>query len=548
MSQKLRLNFNERSDFISPLDNEYPFDQSLWQYPERQPLEKQIAESHQLKPEQVLCTNGGDEAIMILMRIIKESCQLILPLPAFSQYVWGIKSWQLDTREIPGNADLTIDVEATLSAMKEQPGSITIITRPNNPTGELISESTMIEILETANANDGWVFLDEAYIEFCDQPAIAKSLLKRFDNLVVLRTLSKAYGLAGIRLGYLLGSEKLIAEFEKRCAPFNIAQPTLKIAAKALAADNQDDMKNFCQKIIANRNQLYNWLKDNNIPVLPSQANFLVLQLPGEQSKAVLSFLERNGLLVRAFNSDDLANCLRITIPYNIEKLQQLLEQTLKPGLICLDMDGVLIDTSGSYDATIIATVKQLSGQMIEQGEIEQLKNSGGYNNDWVVAQKLLQNNGTELQLKTVIEAFQKLYIGNNGDGLVSNETPIIKSSLTDIINQSTSTTYSIVTGRPLAEANAGKNLIGLKALDLISLDCVEKPKPSPEGIERLQKKYSKLSWMCGDNPDDMQAAIASNSLAIGIRESNKEPLYQAGADIVLNNINELEDWLCLLK
>ncbi|MCP3674759.1 MAG: aminotransferase class I/II-fold pyridoxal phosphate-dependent enzyme, partial [Gammaproteobacteria bacterium] len=407
------------------------------------------------------------------------------------------------------------------------------------------------QILEAAKNNGGFVFLDEAYIEFSDDAAdhveVTRSLLAQFDNLVILRTLSKAYGLAGIRLGYLLGSNSLISEFEKRCAPFNIAQPTLQIAADALAENNQADVENFCQQITANRNQLFDWFIDNNIPVLPSQANFLVLQLANQQAAAIESFLAKNGILIRSFGSDDLSNCLRITIPYKIGPLQQLLKQALKPDLICLDMDGVLIDTSGSYDATIIATVKQISNQTIEQSEIDNLKNSGGYNNDWVVSQKLLEDRGFDLQLSEVIDIFQQLYLGENNDGFVSNEKPLINNTFIKSIKQSSST-FAIVTGRPLNEANAGKNLIDLGELDLISLDCVKQPKPSPEGIERLQKQYSTLSWMCGDNPDDMQAAFASNSLAIGIRSTNKEPLYEAGADIVLNNINELEDWLCPLN
>ena len=562
MSQKLRLNFNERSDFISPIDKRYPFEQSLWQYPIRQPLEKLIAERFKLEPAQILCTNGGDEAIMILMRIIKESSQLILPLPAFSQYIWGIESWKLDTQVIQSNSDLSIDVEGTLTAISSvsgtvpgadvmNPSSVTIITRPNNPTGEMIAIETLTQIIEAAKNNGGWVFLDEAYIEFSDDAAdhveVTQSLLAQFDNLVILRTLSKAYGLAGIRLGYLLGSKSLISEFDKRCAPFNIAQPTLQIAAEALAEDNQADVENFCQKITANRNQLFDWFITNNIPVLPSQANFLVLQLPNQQAAAIESFLAKNGILVRSFASDDLANCLRITIPYKIGLLQELLKQALKPDLICIDMDGVLIDTSGSYDATIVATVKQISDQIVEQSDIDNLKNSGGYNNDWVVSQKLLEDHGFSLKLSEVIDVFQQLYLGENNDGFVSNETSLINRTLIDSIKQSSST-FAIVTGRPLNDANAGKSLIDLSELDLISLDCVEQPKPSPEGIERLQQKHSAMSWMCGDNPDDMQAAVASNSLAIGIRATSKEILYEAGADIVLNNINELEDWLCPLN
>lgn len=89
-----------------------------------------------------------------------------------------------------------------------------------------------------------------------------------------------------------------------------------------------------------------------------------------------------------------------------------------------------------------------------------------------------------------------------------------------------------------------GQSMIDLTKLDLMSLCDVKQGKPSPEGIQNLQRKYGGASWMCGDNPDDMQAAVASNSLAIGIGTNKVEALYAAGADVVLDNINELEQWL----
>ncbi len=544
MSKKLRLNFNERSDFLSPLESLYPFEGTLWQYPERQPLEARIAGLFHLQPQQVLCTNGGDEAIMILMRIIKEKSRMILPLPAFSQYTWGLQSWDLDCVQIPCKNDLGIDIPATIAAIAANPGSITVITRPNNPSGELIPTAEMSRIIDASAEKNGWVFLDEAYIEFSESPSIANDLLDKYNNVVILRTLSKAYGLAGIRLGYLLGPEDLIAEFNKRCAPFNIAQPTLHIAAKALSDENRLEMNRFTQQITANRNKLYQWLKDQHISVLPSEGNFLVLQLLESQSIAVASFLAKNGILVRSFDDDVMPSCIRITIPYQIDSLQTFLQQALLPGLICLDMDGVLIDTSGSYDATTIATVKQMSGISIHQHDIDKLRSNGGYNNDWVVTQKLLTDRGVDSTLAEVTEVFQKLYIGENNDGLVKNETAMIKGSLIECIKDS-KIIFAIVTGRPLQEAKAGIKLIGLEELDLISLDCVNESKPSPEGIHRLQETYSQASWMCGDNPDDMQAAVASNSMAIGIGAEKKDILYRAGADIVLDDINELEDWIC---
>ncbi|TQV88747.1 aminotransferase class I/II-fold pyridoxal phosphate-dependent enzyme [Aliikangiella coralliicola] len=541
----LKLDFNERSDQISPLIETLPFGKTLWRYPERQRLEAKLAELNDLQPEQVLCTNGGDEAIMLLMRIVKETGSVILPLPAFSQYTWGVESWQLNKTLIPAKADLAIDIQATQQAIKANPKAVTIITRPNNPTGEMIPLGDLLNLVETAQAVGGWIFLDEAYIEFSEEQSAVYSLLNQYDNLVVLRTFSKAYGLAGIRLGYLLGSKKLIKEFEQRCMPFNVAEPSLQIGIQALSVENRKDATDYCKTIIRNRQQITGWLVEAGFSLVPSQANFVMIKLPPNQAKAIQSFLAKNGILVRSFQSDELINCLRITIPYNTKRLFDKLKQALWPDLICLDMDGVLIDTSNSYDESVKATVLELAGEKISQADIDRLKDTGGFNNDWVLTQKLLENLGLNFELQQVIDVFQRLYLGENNDGLVTNEERLISDRLIARINESQNCRFAIVTGRPRNEAIAGQQMLNLQRLDLISLDDVEKPKPSPEGIQKLQNKYSSFSWMCGDNPDDMKAANASNSLAVGIGERNAAALYQAGADIVLKNINELEAWLC---
>jgi histidinol-phosphate aminotransferase len=544
MNKPLKLDFNERSDRVNPLTEKFSYGETLWQYPDREPLERLIAKQNQLLPTQVLCTNGGDEAIMILMRMIKENYQMILPLPAFSQYTWGVKSWQQDALVIPPRENLAIDVEATIAQVKRAKNSVTIITRPNNPTGEAIANADLIAILQAAQTTNSWVFLDEAYIEFAEFDSVVATLLPEYNNLVILRTFSKAYGLAGIRLGYILGRESLIEAFRVRCMPFNIATPSLQVAEQALLDDNQKEMRDYCDLIKKNRQVLSEWLIQNKITVFPSQANFVLIKLPTKMAAAVKAFMAKQGILIRTFTEEELVDCIRISIPTNLKRLIKALQQCLVPELICFDMDGVLIDTSGSYDQSVLATVKALSGRNISVDDIESLRRQGGFNNDWVLSRQLLLNLDVDVSLEKVTDVFQTIYLGENNDGLVNNETPLINQSFVSKINQSNKN-FTIVTGRPKKEALAGQAFVNLSSLELISLDDVQQGKPSPEGIQKLQQKYSELSWMCGDNPDDMQAAVASGSFAIGIGSNKVEALYQAGADIVLDNINELEKWLC---
>lgn len=548
MSNFLKLDFNERSDQLSGIAKRSEFS-DLWRYPERQSLEQKLAAMNGLEPSQVLCTNGGDEAIMILMRIIKETSSLILPQPAFSQYTWGNQSWKLNSQLISANPDLTIDLDATLAAVKQTPGAITVITRPNNPTGESIEWNKLVEVIQASQKVGGWVFLDEAYIEFSNEQQSSQGqpktnqLISQFENLVILRTLSKAYGLAGIRLGYIIGNQALIEAFSQRCMPFNVPQPSLQIAATALSDNNVLDMNGYCQRIKKNRSILQAWLIQNRIESVESDANFILFRVSTVQAQAIQSFLAKNEIAVRTFSRGDLSGCVRVTIPYELDRLMPLLEQVLTPKLICLDMDGVLIDTSSSYDETIKATVKFFSDIDVQQQEIFQLKDSGGFNNDWLLTQQLLKQNGFDVSLEAVTDKFQALYLGKDNNGFVANEELLVNPKLVATIN-ATRSQVAIVTGRPRNEANAGIKLVAFTDVDLVSLDDVEQPKPSPEGVQKLQSKYSNSSWMCGDNPDDMKAANGSNSLAIGIGKRNAETLYQAGADIVLESINQLEDWL----
>ena len=547
MSDPLRLHFNERPDCLTQIDKDMPFDQTLWRYPDRLPLEQALAEINQVKPNQVLATNGGDEAIMILMRILNEGADMILPLPAFSQYTWGIESWQLAPTILAADADLGIDQAGVLAAIKTypmaeqqltKPAAVVILTSPNNPTGEQLTNDFIKATLEAAATRNVWIFLDEAYIEFSQYGSDSAQWLTDYPHLIVLKTLSKAYGLAGIRLGYILGNAEVIAEFTTRCAPFNLPTPSIAIAQQALAPEIRAEVEGYCQTIQANRAELYNWLSDNEIPVINGEANFLILPLGEARAKLVSRFLARNNILVRQFGGD-LSHCVRITIPFNMDPLMTLLKQVFTPELICLDMDGVLIDTSDSYDTTIKAVVKQYSGQEIAFDDIQTKRNSGGFNNDWVLTKALLDDMGIDRTLEEVTDTFQELYIGTYS----ANEEPLLRSEFAQMMVQSTTPKFAIVTGRPLKEAQTGQSMVGLAALDVISMDCAP-AKPAPDGIIRLQGQYGKTSWMCGDNPDDIQAAQGSGSVAIGVRADDQQALYDAGADLVVASINELEQWL----
>ena len=557
----LKLDFNERSDYPGEWLKTIKLDtDSLWLYPKREVLESKLADYFSLSAENVFCSNGGDESIYILMRLIKEGCamaadvmasgKLILPLPAFSQYTWGVKSWNIETVEIAPQENLSIDIDALKSAINSNPRSAVVLTSPNNPTGESIATETLKQLLQLAADNQSWVFLDEAYIEFSTQ-ASAMNLLQRYNNLIILRTFSKAYGLAGIRLGYLLGNEQLLNSFRERAMPFNVPTPTLTIAEQALQPQAQQDMQRYTQAIKNNREQLCDWFRSVGITPIPAEGNFIFLKLTVELASLLTVYLKRNDILVRVFTESYLKGCVRITIPYNLQPLMDALPAIFDPELICFDMDGVLIDTSSSYDNAIKATVKEFIGVDITDAEINTLRSQGGFNNDWVLSQQLVRLNGKEIDLNTITQCFQSFYLGQNNDGYINNESIMVKQPLMNRL-QSRQQSIAIVTGRPGNEARLGTDNLGSafdywRTTTIVSDDDVQNSKPDPEGILGLKSKLNcKTSWMIGDTPDDMQAAIRSGSIAIGIGLENKQSLLQAGADLVIDTVNQLTDLLTL--
>lgn len=550
-TEPLKLDFNERADrFPAWLDITKLSPQNYWRYPDQSELKLLMSNQLGLQPEQIMVTNGGDEAIEIMFKVASlEQKELIIPMPAFSQYLSGIKVWNSKAQLIPAQDNQSINLEASLNALTEN--SILVLTSPNNPTGETLALDVIRSACQKAKEKGAEVFLDQAYIEFTGLAVESLSLLEEFDNLIVLRTLSKAYGLAGIRCGYLLGSQSLIKRFTDRKMPFNVPRPTLEIARQAFSPEAQNDVADFCQQIAQNRDQLVQFLRQRGLNVLDSEANFILIIDTTERLQLIKAACELNNIQIKT----DLVglnlqqqSAIRIAIPYELQPLRQALSLALQPELICFDMDGVLIDTSKSYDAAIKQTVEYFLGTQPAQQAIDTLRSRGGFNNDWVLTYELIKQNTNDAvpEYEEVVEQFQILYLGSDGDaGLNQLEEAILNSELcTQIfVQNSKSIKTAVVTGRPRGEAEIGLGLLGIRNTFLVS-DCdVIESKPAPEGINQCKAYYgATYCWMLGDTPDDIQAAKAAGALAIGIsNKENEQNLYLAGADLVVASVNDLE-------
>lgn len=221
--------------------------------------------------------------------------------------------------------------------------------------------------------------------------------------------------------------------------------------------------------------------------------------------------------------------------------------------ILVFDMDGVLVDVSDSYRETIRETVKLFTGREISKELIQDYKNSGGWNNDWALSQKIISDLGREVDYIRVVEEFQKIFFGDNGTpGLILRERWIAQNEMLGRL--AAGFRLAIFTGRTQAEAGVTLHRFGHDDTfsPIIADDDVEKSKPAPDGLLQIMAQHpgSKL-WYAGDTVDDARAAKGAQVAFIGIagRENPKRDelvrlLNAEGAIAVLESINELESVL----
>ena len=308
----IRLNANE-APWTSSGDH---FRRPLNRYPEVRPrhLRQALAGRYGCEPAQLLVTRGSSEAIDLLIRAFCRAGQdnILTFSPTFSMYRHYAEVQGAELREVRGTATdgFAVDIDALLSACDDAT-RIIFVCSPNNPTGTTLPRRQLIELLQR-RGNKSAIVLDEAYIEFSDEPS-AIELTRQFENLVILRTLSKALAHAGARCGALIGPEDVIAMVNAIQAPYALATPVVECVEDALAAESLEEAEHWLEVIVAERTRLTDTLANFSFVqrVFPSAANFFLVQV--DNIDALLRQSSRDKLLLRHFGGD-LADCVRISV------------------------------------------------------------------------------------------------------------------------------------------------------------------------------------------------------------------------------------------
>ncbi len=525
--------------------------QLLRRYPDVTGLTALLAARWGVAPERVIVTAGADEAIDRVCRaFMAPGRTMLLPDPSFEM---------LDRYAALAGGELarvpwTDDVFPTDGFLQRIDGrtAVVAVVSPNNPTGGVATLGDVRRL--AAAAPDALILLDHAYVEYADDDLTAAVL--DLPNVVVVRTLSKAWGLAGCRVGYAIGSAHIIAVLRAAGGPYPVAGLSMALAARPLER-GASALAAHVTRVREERAALTRQLASLGLSPRRSQANFVFVECGGGgRARFCAAALAALGVLVREFTGrPGLATALRITLPGEpaaFERLTSALDTALAPQAIVFDLDGVLADVRESQRAAMVETAATY-GVTVTMQDIESALRADDAANDWIVTWRLIVARGVKADLATVTARFQALYLGTEGSpALRERERLIVPRALLERLSKRLP--LAVVTGRPRDEARWFLERMGIADLFRAVVcmeDAARKPDPAPVrlALARLGGGVRR-AWMVGNTPDDVRAAAGADVVPLGVVAPGDDlaataaALADAGAAHVLDQLAEIEELL----
>ena len=281
-------------------------------YPKFAPqrLHERLAEFSGWTADGIVAGNGSNELIQALLMVtVGEGKRVLTSEPTFALYRQIVTVLGGDVVSVPLNAGLGYDINALKEAVRDLQPEVTIVCSPNNPTGCVLSDDDLRSLLESSS---GLVVVDEAYHEFAEHSVVP--LLGQHENLVVLRTFSKAMAMAALRVGYLLASPELTREISKAVLPYNLN--SVSQTAAAVAVDMYEaELRPLVRKIIAERARLYEGLsRISGLRLVRSRANFVLVRSAIDPTQVFAELIERNVLIRDVSSYPMLSDCFRVSV------------------------------------------------------------------------------------------------------------------------------------------------------------------------------------------------------------------------------------------
>ncbi|MCD6451979.1 MAG: aminotransferase class I/II-fold pyridoxal phosphate-dependent enzyme [Acidobacteria bacterium] len=536
----IRLHLNENPFGPPPKVKEAlkNFDpETLSRYPDPTPFREKLARSLGVLPEEVLLTNGADEAIQTIANTyLEEGDEVVIPTPTFITFKKCAELAGAKIIDIPYPSDLSFPKEKLLSAISKRTKLIVLIT-PDNPMGTVIPEEDIIEIIE--RGRDSLIVIDETYHHFAGRSLVP--LIRRYDNLLIIGSFSKAYGLAGARVGYIVSDRKNISLLWRVLLPFTISAVSLALFSAAI--DDAGYVDFVIRETAKAREFTFSRLDELGIPYHPTKTSFFLMKL-GMRADMVVSYLRERGIFVRPLED----GLVRISIgrKEDMEKFTFVLAEIACPDALIFDIDGVLIDVSSSYREAIRRTVAEFTGYLPTPEEVQEYKEKGGLNDDWELTKRMIEDRGVKVSFSEVVSSFNRRYFGEGGEEpLYLKEHLLIPPEVLAKLKKRFK--LGVATGRTRKATELALSRFGIKDYfdAVITLDETPngKRKPHPYPVAKAMSLLgAKRAYYFGDNVDDIKAGISASAHPIGVMPPGiggkrlRELFREAGALLVLDH------------
>jgi histidinol-phosphate aminotransferase len=296
----LRLDFNENTFAASPqviARLRQVTAEGLTKYPEREGVERVVAEHFGLQADQVLLTNGVDEAIhLVCAALLEEDDEALISTPTFFMYEVSAGMMTAHVKKVQADASLAFPYEGFLKAITPRT-KLVVVCSPNNPTGAVVSREQLLAIC--AAAPQAAVMVDEAYYHFHGETVMGD--VGKVPNLLVARTFSKAYGLANLRIGLLCGDAELMKYVRKVSSPYNVNGIALDCLPVALADDAY--VQWYAEQVNTGRTRMMDGLRVLGVDFFSSHANFVLMKI-GPKHKDLVTAMRARGVLLRDRSTD----------------------------------------------------------------------------------------------------------------------------------------------------------------------------------------------------------------------------------------------------
>jgi histidinol-phosphate aminotransferase len=544
----VRLDFNENtSGFPSAYPQNIPH-QSISAYPEYGALVERIARFYDVPGDWLMLTNGSDEGLFVTAHTFIEPGEdaAVVSRPCFVVIPHCLKLAGAEVIDVPVLPDLSFDLAGIERALKKGV-KVAMFATPENPTGAVLAVETIRNWCR--EFPDTLFAIDEAYGEFADSSMLGD--IAKFDNLLVVKTFSKAWGMAGLRLGMVFGNPKLLEYMHVVRMPYTVNSAAVWTAAQLL--DRHAEVKAAVARVIEEKARLAGALAERGIKIDLGKANSVLVHA-GINAQPLTDFCRKQGVLVRNRSSDRFQpgtnghrsatwGKVRVSIGTSEEtdRFLAAVDRFNSSYALMFDLDGTIVDITNSYDPVVHELVHRHSGTPLPPEELRLLRAEGGFNDDWEAVVEILKRRGFKVPLQEIAREGLALYLSS-----AKGKEPLLVE-LATLQRLGGRYPLFVVTGRTRAEYDplwAGElNSIFKRVLCLHDLPG-KRAKPSPDYLAHLLEEFNLAGGVyVGNAVDDMQAARAAGLDAIGITTTHPaDVLLSAGAHLTVSSVEALTE------